>query len=248
MENFESHYFAGAGKLLLGDLDANSNPHNLEFIGDITEANLTPEIDRGSVIENVTGSSAKAVEWVRSTNYNFSGRLRSVKHNHLALALQAGNTAKTASSVTDEAHTAKQDKFISLLHTNVSNVVITGSGGTPTYVADTDYKLYADEGMVEILSTGSIADDAAILVDYDYAAQHHLTANPAPLTKCLVFAGKNLANNQKQTRCTIYAIKLDPSVLGFISQEAQEMPIAGSVEIVSARPAGDQLYSWKLED
>jgi hypothetical protein len=250
MEDFSSKYFRGQGKLMLGDLDANYNPYNLVFIGDMTNAELTPDVQRDEIIENVTNTHAVGASWQNATRFNFSAAMRSIRHDHLALALQGTDTAKTAASVTDEAHTAKQGAFINLTNLQVSNVVVTGGGGSPTYVANTDYVVYPEDGQIEILTTaegGSIADDAAILVDYDFAAQHHVKVNPSSLNKALVFAGIN-STDGKRVRCEIYRIKLDPSVLSMITDSATDMSIAGSVELVSERTAGDQQYSWKTQD
>ena len=86
------------------------------------------------------------------------------------------------------------------------------------------------------------------LVDYSYAAQHHVAADPSNKEVYLVFAGLNRADNAKQTRCEIYKAKLDPGVLGLIQEEHAEIPITGRVLLDSLRPAGDQFFSWKLED
>ena len=246
-EQFDSHYFRGQGALFLGDLDANGNPSNLLFIGDVTSADLTPEVQRSQVVENVTGGGAIGASWIKSTTYQFAARLRSVKPAHLAEALQASNTAKAAASVTDETHTANHDRMIRLLHAKVSAVVVTNSAGTTTYTENSDYIVHADEGLVEILSGGNIPDASDVLIDYAYAAQHHLKVSPANLSKCLVFTGINTTNG-KRVRSAIYRIKLDPSVLSYITDEATDMPLSGQVEQVGTRPAGDQLYSWEFED
>jgi hypothetical protein len=248
MEQFESHYFRGQGGMFLGDLDANDNPTNLFYVGDMESGELSPQVDRGSVIENRSGQSAVAASWLNSVRYTFSAAMRSVKPAHLAQALQASVTVKAAGSVTDESHTGNHDAMIALTHTNVSNVVVTNTGGGTIYVADTDYVVHAEDGMIEVLSTGSMVDAAEALIDYDYAAQHHLKTNPTGIEKCLVFAGLNTANNNKRVRCEIYKIKLDPSVLSMITTQSATMPISGEVQIVSTRPAGDQQFSWKLQD
>ncbi len=54
---------------------------------------------------------------------------------------------------------------------NVTGVTVTGSGGVPTYVLDTDYTLDATLGRIQIISGGGIADDTAIEVNYDVTAQ-----------------------------------------------------------------------------
>jgi len=247
-EQFDSKYFRGQGPLFLADRDVNGNPTGLVFVGDVSSAELTPQIEKGEVIENVSGAGGVGASWTTRTQYNLSISMRSVKKEHLAIALHADLTSKVAGTVTDEAQTAYLDKFISLEHTKVSAVVVTDSAGTTTYVLDTDYALSADEGMVEILSSGSITEAQALLIDYAYAAQGHLSANPNNLDKYLVFAGKNTADNDKQTRCEIYKIKLDPSVLSMITTDAAEIPITGIVEKDSLRAAGDQFFGWKIED
>ncbi len=247
-EQFDSRYFRGQGPLFIGGRDANGNPTGLIFVGDLSSAELSPNVERGEVIENVTGAGAVAASYLKRTGYAITIAMRSIKPAHLAEALHAAVTVKAASSVTDEAHTAYLDKFTPLEHNKVSSVVVTGSGGTPTYVLDTDYVVQADEGLIEFISGGTIGDATAVEIDYSYAAQNHMKVAPNNLDRYLVFAGKNTADNDKMTRCEMYKIKLDPSVLSLITDENADMPITGTLMLDTARTAGDQFYSWKTED
>lgn len=52
----------------------------------------------------------------------------------------------------------------------LQNVSVAGSGGTPTYVAGTDYNIDLSRGFLEIIEGGGIADDTAIEVTYDTQA------------------------------------------------------------------------------
>ncbi|MFZ5621169.1 MAG: hypothetical protein ACOY5W_09130 [Pseudomonadota bacterium] len=247
-ETFETKYFSGQGPLFVAPRDANGEPTGLVFVGDISQAELSPNIETAEIVENVTGSSGIGSSFTKRTEFQFSATLRSVRHDHLALAIQGSDTARAAGSVTDEAHVAYLDKFTRLEHTNVSTVVVAGSGGTPTYVANTDYIVHAEEGLIEFISGGTITDATAVVIDYAYAAQHHVKAAPANQDLYMVFAGMNRADNNKQTRCEIYKMKLDPGVLGLIQEEHAEIPITGRVQLDSLRPAGDQFYSWKIQD
>lgn len=248
MELFDSKYFRGQGPLFIAERDAATGlPKGLVFIGDLGSVELTPNVERFEVLENVSGMNNVGASGIKSVRYNFTANMRSVKKEHLAIALGAVLTDKAGASVTDEAHVAYLDKFIPLKHTNVSSVVVTGEGGTPSYVADTDYKVHAEEGMLEILSGGTITDAADIEVDYDYAAQAHLPADPGNVDRYLVFSGINTADNDKQTRCEIYKVQLDPSALSLITDDPAEMPITGVVLRDTLRAAGDQLFSWKVE-
>lgn len=247
-ETFETKYFSGQGPCFVAPRDANGEPAGLQFIGDISQAELSPNIESAEIVENVTGSSGIGSSFTKRTEYQFSATLRSVKHDHLALAIQGSDTAKAGTSVTDEPHVAYLGKFTRLEHNKVSAVTVTNSAGAVTYVVNDDYIVHADEGMIEWVVGGDITDEQDVLIDYTYAAQHHVKAAPANRDLYLVFAGMNRADNNKQTRCEIYKIKLDPGVLGLIQEEHAEIPITGRVQIDSLRPAGDQFYSWKIED
>lgn len=246
-EQFDSKYFSGQGPLFLGPRDASGNPAGLIFVGDISEASLTPNVETAEIVENVSGSSGIGSSFTKRVEYQVSITMRSVKPDHLAQALQGSVTNKAGGTVTDEAITGYLDKMTPLVHNKVSNVTVTDSGGTTTYTAGTDYVLHADEGLIEVLSGGAITDGESLLVDYDYATQDHVKVAPANQELYMVFAGMNRADNNKQTRCEIYKVKLDPGVLGLIQEEHAEIPITGRVLLDSLRPAGDQFYSWKIE-
>lgn len=56
---------------------------------------------------------------------------------------------------------------------NVSNVTVTGSGGTPSYTAGTDFVVDEALGRVTILEGGGIADGEDIDVGYDVSAHSY---------------------------------------------------------------------------
>lgn len=249
METFESRYFRGQGALFIGDRDAEGNPVGLTFIGDLTTATLTPQIERDEIIENVSGSGGIGASWLRASQFQLAITMRSIRPEHFAAALQGTLTQKAAGDVSDEAHTVKLGKFSRLQHTNVTDVVVreVAESNPTTYVAGTDYLVHAAEGLIEWLDGGTVTDDLAVELDYDYSAQYHVTAQPNNLTRYLVFAGKNSADDDKQTRCEMYRVKLDPGSMPMISESAGEMTINGVLETDAGRPAGDQFFSWKVQ-
>lgn len=247
-ENYASRYFRGQGPLHLSRRNADGSPVGYLFIGDVGEVSMTPNVDRGNVIENVSGSRAIAASWLNSVSFNVSFSMRSVKPEHLAMNLQGANTVVAAGSATDEPHAAGLGLMIALSKVKVSNVVVTDSTGVTTYVVNTDYVVHADIGAVEILSTGSITDAQDLLIDYDYAAQHHVDADPQNLAYSVLFAGINTADDDKQTRCEIFKFKPDPGAFDLISTEAAQSPVNGVAELDTLRTAGNQLFTWKTED
>lgn len=54
------------------------------------------------------------------------------------------------------------------LEEGLSAVTVTGTGGTPTYVLNTDYSLNTQTGQITRISSGSIAEGATVEVDYTY--------------------------------------------------------------------------------
>jgi Tfp pilus assembly protein PilV len=247
-ELFDTRYFSGQGKVFIGPRDAAGEPAGLVYMGDVSAVELSPNVEKETVIENVTGLSGVGAEWFTRVEYSLSMQMRSIKAEHLAQALHASNTAKASGSATDEVHTAYSGKFIQLANTKVSSIVVKDTSGTPTYVEGTDYIAHNDIGMVEIISGGGITDLDVLKISYSFAAQHIFSVKPANTDFALTFNGINRADNDKQVRCRLYKMKLSPATLDMIAQGATEMPITGTVLLDSLRAAGDQYYSWVTED
>lgn len=92
----------------------------------------------------------------------------------LAWGLSGGATALTAASGTvavPEAITAVHDEFVRLAHKSVSSVVVKDATDVTTYVVGDDYTVNAALGMIEVLSTGAIANSATLHVTYAYGAE-----------------------------------------------------------------------------
>ncbi len=250
MEQFKSKYFRGQGAMFLADRDASGNAINALFIGNCSSAGLTANVERGEKVESVTGGGATDASFIKRVSYTLALEMDSIRKDHLKMQLQGTLTDKVGASVTDEPHVGYHDGFVLLDHTKVSTVVVTDSAGTTTYTegAANDYVLKGDQGMIEILAGGSIADVQALLIDYVYAAQAHVSASASNLEKYLVFAGMNSADNDKQTRVEVYKVKLDPSVMDLITDDTASATINGTVQLDSLRAVGDQLFSWKVEE
>ncbi len=81
---------------------------------------------------------------------------------------------QSGATITDELTNAPiiLDRSIFTVETNISALTIDGTGGTPTYVAGTDYELInAVTGEIKILSTGSITSGLALELNYTSAAR-----------------------------------------------------------------------------
>ncbi len=248
MEQFDSRYFRGQGKIFIGPRDSAGKPAGLVFVGNVTSAVITGNIERASKVESVTGKGGIGSSFIKSSKYAVSLALSSIKAAHLKEALHGIVTVKTGASVTDESHLAYDDAFILLIHTKVSAVIVTDNTNTTTYAAGADYVLDADAGTIEILSTGAIVNAQEVYADYTYAAQTHTSASPNNDEKYIFFDGINSADNDKRVRSEMYKTKISPGALALITDETTDIQLDGEIELDSVRPVGDQFFSWKTED
>lgn len=130
--------------------------------------------------------------------------------DNIALFVAGGvaTVTQTATPVTDEAFTAVvADRWYQLGRSlsnptgvrNVSSVTITGAGGTPTYVLDTDYELDAALARFRPIAGGGLAGNDA-LVDYTPAAnsRSRITSDQlGPKVGALRFVADNTAGANK---------------------------------------------------
>ena len=251
MEQFDTQYWSGQGPCFLADRDANGDPDGLEFIGDISSVGLGANVQRTDVHENVSGGRNVGASFVGQTEYPVTINMKSIKPEHLARAAGMKLTVRAAGSVTDESVKGYHDKFTKLDHVKLSSVVVTSDPAGTTYVEDTDYKVYADEGMIEILSTGSIGDGDSLLVDYDYAGQKRLSGNYQNKDRVFVAPTMNRARDNKRGRLTLHKLNLDPGFLDSLIQDGDteaNVPLNGKLILDTTKPAGDQLFFFDLED
>lgn len=167
---------------------------------------------------------------------------------NLARALYGSTAAVTSAAVTDESHTAYKGAFIKLNNVPASTPapVVTGPGGTPTYVAGTDYEVRP--GGIFILASGAIADGATILVDYTKAAADVVEAlvNSGKEYE-LVFAGLNEARSGKAVIVTAHRVKIGAAQnIGLIGDEYAQIEVSGKLLKDTTKTGGVSQY-FKVE-
>lgn len=158
--------------------------------------------------------------------------LKDIIEDNLALFL-AGNVAtvtQTSTPVVDEAFTAvKADHWYQLGASlsnptgrrNVSSVTITGPGGTPTYVAGTDYEIDLAMARFRPIS-GSAMVGTNVLVDYTPAANTRkqiTTDQLGPRKGALRFIANNTTGANKDVYIPLVELSPDGE-LGFKSRDA----------------------------
>lgn len=149
------------------------------------------------------------------------------------LQVAAGGT------ITDEAIVAKLDKYVPLVHANLSNaVVVTNAAATTTYVLGTDYIVNYRFGQIMALSTGGIAADAPLKVDYvsnAIAGTRVRGSTDASLRAMIRFDGKNQVDNSA-VEVNIYEAVLTPSdEFDFLADDWGQLTLTGKMTTPQGR-------------
>lgn len=214
--------------------------------------------------EEVTAMSANAGELARRIrNHRCSVAGDAFEVNPANLNMLRGGidtyAAQAAASVniTDEAiiltgTVAKRLRYKqAAAGTECASIVVTGAGGTPTYVRNTDYVITVDaEGYTCIarVAGGTIADGATVMVDYQYtpAANVTLKSGGKVVIAPKVVRLTNVDENGKRFMITIYKAYNSQGIrLEFLEDESGEFTVIplrfeGTKDV--SRAAGDQLF------
>lgn len=189
-------------------------------LGLVDEATLTlnETVDRLRDVRRSAGGTASVDRDIESGEVSLT--LREGTPENLALGWFANQTSVVSGAVTNSPYTAKKGQFIYVGHTDISSVVVTNTGGTVTYTPGTDYTV--NESGVFIPATSTIADDAAIEIDFAYGAQDLLDglAN-AGKTWELLASAENKVQGGAPSVLQIHRVRFGPTQ-GFAMQGGAE--------------------------
>ena len=244
-------YFRGQGKLLAGLRDtATSYPLNLRWVGNCPELKVAFETTKLEHKESYSGNNLTDVQIITEKKASFSCVLEEFNKDNLALLFNG--TATDLSGTTPVTNypllgssTPAVGQFFMLPRRNLSAVTIKDSTGSPkTLVAGTNYKLYAKEGMIEILdvTTGG-AFTGPLRADFTPAASSEVAMfNATAQDMWFRFLGLNMSNNGLPVVVDLFKVQLDPSKeFSLIGDEIAKFPLEGSVLMDALRPSNDTL-------
>lgn len=194
----------GAGKLYLAINNSGT------YTGYLDMSNLA------SVAIGNTGSDTKTLKSTAPSNYGaIIGSATTPGDDTITIKLNAPNRKNllcaflgtdstvdvSGSSVSDEVVTAKLLAYSILAHYPVAESpapVVTNSGGTSTYVENTDYSVDYTNGLFYTIGN-NIADNQSLKVDYTYndLDGYKIQARTRSNINCkLLFTGENLDSNE----------------------------------------------------
>lgn len=152
------------------------------------------------------------------------------------MALAGVSSLVTQTAVTDgsAALTAELNTWQEIGKLKLSGVVVTVSSTEKT--EGTDYELKSDFGLVKFLSTGSIAEGAAVSVTYDAAAitsggAYQTDGGVNAETECAVMVDGIDEITGDPVRLDIWSVKLSPSgSVKYITEDFNSVDLSGSAE------------------
>lgn len=152
-------------------------------LGVIEPANPTLEIEKLELEDSDGGVKSTVTESVTKIDETYEITCSNLNPNNLALLFLANDPAsftQSASAVTDVRHYAHPGELVKLLDADYDAATpgspifgitsiddVTGVGGSPTYVEDTDWETVdLQRGIIRMITGGAFAAAAAILIDY----------------------------------------------------------------------------------
>lgn len=161
----------------------------------------------------------------------------------LAMGLQGSISAYTqaSGSATDEVAVAVKGGWVDLAFRNLAatGLTVKNSGGSTTYVKDTDYTVDYAAGQIYVLPTSAITDAQSLKVSYTYSA---VTADAikggtqASIRGIIHMKGQNVFDDDKQVEIKVWdAVLTSESSIDWLSDKEIEIKLKGRMVIPEGR-------------
>ena len=218
--------YIGKGEILVAPYDGSAG---LRKIGNVKDLKFSVSEEEKSVQDYQSSGGGKANSISRITGVSLAVSMMDRIAENIALATKGASSAVAAGAATDEVHTGYHGQYIALLnHVVPTSIVVKDSTAVTTYVLDTDYTVDAN-GLIKILSTGSITDGETLKVSYSYVAHNAVQALVnAGIEYKAVFVGLNEAQSDKPVVVTVHRLKFGAAKdYSLISDDFSPLDIEG---------------------
>lgn len=218
-----SNYVLGRGRLFFSTFAPGTlTPTGEMFIGNCPTISVSIQSETLDHMSSLGGVREIDDSATVSTTRSGTFTTDDVDAENLALFFfgSVGSVSQASGTVTGEAiNGVTKGRFYQLGTTtanptgvrNISALTVTGPGGTPTYVLNTDYRADLALGRIEIIPAGAINNAANLLVNYTRSVntrEQVITGN-RPITGALRF----IADNPKGVNRDFYMpyVELSPN-------------------------------------
>lgn len=228
-----TEYFSMQGKVSIGKRNADGSRAPARWVADASSLEWAMSVDQQEANESWSGVRGLAATLTTKRSMQVNLTLRQINDDNATLALDGSTVAVTTGTVTGEAiGDVAAGNVVALEFAKVSSVVLT-DGAAATLVANTDYTLNADTGVVTFLTAKT-----GVTAAYSYAAHSIVTA----LSKVaddyyVLFDGINSVDGATgKVRGEVHRVSFNPaSNLAWISDNFGEMQLQGKAKVDPVR-------------
>ncbi|UOX39944.1 major tail protein [Vibrio phage V-YDF132] len=258
--NIESYYYSGQGVVLMGEIDENGQALSLLPIGNVSALTIAIETSRTEHKESQTG--ARGTDKVITTEVGAAVNI-TIEHliqANLALGLY-GESKDVAAATAKEFKVpkVKLGTVTPLPAIKLSNVTVDDGADTPavTYTEGENYRVNMEAGSIYWFTaaeqtaagaTETLADDAAVAINYDSAAHKQLdalTSSAAP-TRFLRFEGLNTVENNDPVVIDIFKFESSPlAEYALINEEISNIALEGNALADTSRTTGSKYFTQR---
>ena len=249
--NAAGNYTLGRGRVLFATFASGQTPGPWRYLGNTPEFNLTIEEETLDHFSSDDGIREKddsvSLEVTRTGTFICDD----IQADNIALFFFGSKTTITQASQSGQSENfsaVNQGEILQIGYTSaapfgsraLSALTVTGTGGTPTYVLDTDYAVDLDRGLIQIISGGGIADGTDIEVNFtiDAFTSDRVVSGSSPITGAMQY----LANNPKGKNRDVFMpnVTITPNGdLPLKGDEWQQIPF--SLEVLKPT-TGEAIY------
>lgn len=186
----------GKGSLLLDTLTSGGAHTGFDFMGNATSLTLSAEVTKAQLFSSTQQAAPLIAEAVTRIAYTLTVTLNEYNLNNLKKFLLGEDNVKTqAVGVNQTANFSGEQvvpgRYLDIGARQVTNVTVTRDG-TDVLVADTDYILYSEFGLVKLIDGGAVVAGDSISIEYDRPAltidQVRIAKDSAPIVHLLYLA------------------------------------------------------------
>lgn len=231
----------GCGWLLSGNLyfGKSENSNLFRHVGEADKFAITTATEKKAFVSKRPlqyGQDACAVYVAQATEIAISLRSTNMENLKLMFLGEEADTTSMSGFVTSKSITAANDSCQFLPHRNISNVVLTDDTEVTTYVDGTDYSLDTTSGILKTLSTGSIVDESALKISYDYRAFSGYKIDGGKFGSVTIpvkLVGKNLANDREVVFFAPSCVITSSTEIDFLQDDFITIELTGTLQIGS---------------
>lgn len=228
--------FLASGTLYLNRIVNGAKQGRVQVPG-VATFSISPKADKKEATSKDKGKYGQVVASVllpQPTEFKIS--ITDVDGPALAMALMGDLSTLSvgAGTVTDEQVTSAHNKYVDLAKKNITaaSVALTSSPTGTTYTEGTDFEINYAMGWLKVLSTGSIPDSTALLIDYSHGAISGQKINGSTLAEVrgeFILDGQNLADGKDLTVYVDEGVVATDGEVDFMSDDFVELSLAGTM-------------------